>query len=222
MPRALFADGPDTSVPVWAVVLLLVVGLLVLRWLYCIGFFGKAFRALAMSIAMLVGGSVALYAGAAVTDQTLALEGLITRHADALLAGVGFALLVGTVIHYPRSSPATTGTASPAVVPSTPGVATPAGPASCPTCRGTGQTDQDCLSCSGTGERRCDYQLRAKRWWGEEYVREWCDAGELKTQYSTEGRCRVCCGRGFVKCSTCRFRGTYRTTCERCKGRGTA
>jgi hypothetical protein len=210
MPRTLLAAGTEAgSPPGWVLVLLVVLGLVVLRWLYRIGFFGNVLRALATSVAMLVGASVVVYAAAVATNQTAALEGLITRHTDAVLGGVCFALVVGTIIHYPRTSaPTTEAATSPLAAPAAKVAA-------------TGQTDQDCCSCNGTGERRCDYQQKATQWWGAEYVREWCDAGDLRNQYGTDGRCRVCCGRGFVKCSTCRARGTYRASCERCGGKGT-
>lgn len=227
MSLPLFAaeENPDTGPSGLVIIAGLVVGGLVLGWLHSIGFYGKAFKALSKSLGGLIVVVVGAVAIATATDQGKDLEAFVEKNSTALLGAAGIFCLAGLFAFYegsPSSAPSKPPTP---VAPARPvAVATAGGAAAalCPSCRGSGQTEGDCVGCCGMGEYRCTYRNVQKHWWGEEYVDTWCEAGSLKHHHhGVCGHCSVCNGRGFLKCGSCRGRGVSRSTCTQCAGKGT-
>lgn len=230
MSLLLFAaeDNPDTAPSGLVLLAGTVVAILVLRWLYTIGFYGKALKAVTKTLAALAIVSVGVYAAASFTDQSKNLEEFAHKNLDGLCVFGGLWVIAGLFAFYGSSTP------TPPAITSKPkpkpvavaaagaaGGVTNAAPAMCPTCRGSGQTEYDCSACSGMGEIRCTNKDSAW-WWGSEVVYWWCVGGVMTDNMkATNGMCPSCNGRGFHRCSSCRGRGRDRGTCSSCSGTGT-
>lgn len=219
------AEGEESSGPSGLVVLaILVVAIVVLRWLHSIGFYGKAIRALTRTLVagvIVVAATVALAAGLGKTND---LEPFVDRNSDMLLLVAGLWLLAGLFFNYqtmPSRSASDKGAKPVAAARPAPAAVAGAGAALCPSCRGSCQTERDCISCGGMGETRCEYK-DSSWWWGQEVVKWWCVGGTLTdNSKATNGKCPSCNGRGFHRCVGCRGRGTAPGTCSNCGGKGT-
>lgn len=216
------ADGGDSpNVAYLAVGVFLVI---VLWWLYTVGFYGKAFRALLKTAVALGVVSAGVFLIAAGMDQTAALSNAIGQNPGAVGIAFGVFALAGLVTFY--GSAGGGGNGNPVTTPVIRATGATSGGSpnpGCPTCRGSGTTEDNCGSCSGMGETRCSYSNHGKGWWGAEYATEWCEAGVIRVRYGgSNGACASCNGRGFTRCYACRGRGVVKGVCATCKGTGTA
>ncbi|MCE9636320.1 MAG: hypothetical protein K8T90_11510 [Planctomycetes bacterium] len=102
----------------------------------------------------------------------------------------------------------------------------------CPTCAGKGRGPQTCEVCWGEGRRRCDARVdprasAAERDAMEEFghkgteircTNDLCRDGRVKFDDGKSYQCRLCGGRGLLKCVDCR---DATLPCAVCKGRKT-
>jgi hypothetical protein len=200
--------------------------LLVLWWLYRIGFFGRFLGACRKSAVVMIGGGIAIAVISSFVGKASELGEMISANAQGSFIFFGLVFL-GTTVYFYRKSPRLRSPNRDDPEPTEEekdeesGRSAPSSSGHCHKCKGTGEVTGTCQSCGGAGETRCAFQETADNWFSSgSTVLAQCTGGVVQYGGGLEKYCSSCNGRGFNRCSGCAGSGRVTVTCKKCNGAG--